>query len=157
MVTVLEAEIENLDRFMAQLEGSMAVSRPPTSLFASTKSGTYAIAFHISPSTSSSWIIDSGASDHMIGLSSLLSSYSICSNCDKVRVTNERLSSIYGKWSVNVSPTMSLSLVLHVFKLATNLLSISYITCDLNCLVTFFPSHCVFRTSIWGRWLRVVV
>jgi len=40
---------------------------------------------------------------------------------------------------------MSLSFVLHVPKFAINLLSISRITRDLNCLSFFFPSYCVFQ------------
>lgn len=143
MVIVPEAEFENLRRFMAQLEGPMTMSRPPTSSFASIESGTHATAFHVSPSTPS-WIIDSGASDHMTSLQSLFSSHSICSGRDKVRVADKTLSSIFEKGSINVSPTMSLSSILHVPKFVTNLLSISRITRDLNCSVTFFPSHCVF-------------
>lgn len=81
----------------------------------------------------------------MTGLSSLFFSYSISSSKDKVRVANEILSSIFGKWNINVSPLLSLSSVLHVPKLATNLLSINRITHDFNCLVIFFPSHCVFQ------------
>lgn len=52
---------------------------------------------------------------------------------------------------LNVSPTMSLSLVFHVPKFATNLLSISCITCDLNCSVIFFHLTVFFRTCIRGR------
>lgn len=37
---------------------------------------------------SSSWIIDSGATDHMAGSHTLFSSYSTCSGKDKVRIVN---------------------------------------------------------------------
>lgn len=66
MVTVPEDEFENLCRFTAQLEGLMIMSYPPISSFASIESGTHATAFHVSSSSLSSWIIDSGALDYMI-------------------------------------------------------------------------------------------
>lgn len=81
----------------------------------------------------------------MTGLSFLFTSYSICSGKDKVWVTDGTLSSISSKGNVNVSPTLSLSSVLHVPKFATNLLSISRLTKDLNCSITFFPSYYVFQ------------
>ena len=40
---------------------------------------------------------------------------------------------------------LPLSYVLHVPKFSTNLLSISRITSDLKCSVTFFPTHCIFQ------------
>lgn len=117
---------------------------PSSSSFSSTQSSTHATAFHVS-SSSKSWIIDSGASDHMTGRSSLLSSYYVSLGRDKVKVVDGTLSSIFGKGSVHVSPILSLCLVVHVPKFATNLLSFSCITKDLNCFVTFFLSHCVFQ------------
>ena len=54
-------------------------------------------------------------------------------------------SPISGKCVVNVSNTLALSSVLHIPCFSTNLLSISRVTRDLNCSVTFSPSHCVFQ------------
>lgn len=82
----------------------------------------------------------------MTGLSSLFFLYSVTLDKDKVRVADGTLFSISGKGSIHVSPTLSLSLVLHVLKFATNLLSISRITHDLNCSVTYFSfTLCVSR------------
>ena len=44
--------------------------------------------------------------------------------------------------------SLSLSSVLHVPSFSTNLLSLNCVTYDLNCCVTFFPSHCVFQDLI---------
>lgn len=46
---------------------------------------------------SSSWIIDSGATDHMAGSHTLFSSYSTCSGKDKVRIANVFLHPYSGK------------------------------------------------------------
>lgn len=54
-----------------------------------TQSGTSASMLNVSMSPpGQSWIIDSGASDHMTGTSSFFSSYSICSRKDKVYVAD---------------------------------------------------------------------
>lgn len=80
----------------------------------------------------------------MTGMS-FFSSYSVCFGKDKVCVAYESYSSIAGKGSIFITPTLPLSLVLHVPKFNLNLLSISHLTKTLNCCVTFFPSHCVFQ------------
>ena len=91
------------------------------------------------------WIIDSGASNHIIGLSNIFSTYNPCSGKDKVRTVDGSPSPISSKGIVNVSNSLALSSVLHIPRFSTNLLSISRVTWDLNCSVTFFPSHCVFQ------------
>lgn len=100
MVTIPKAELENLRRHMFEWEGDRMApptTPAPTSSFASSQSSTHVTALHVSSTTSSSWIIDSGASDHMIGLSSLFSLYFVSSSCDKVCVADGTLSSIFGK------------------------------------------------------------
>jgi hypothetical protein len=73
------------------------------------------------------WVIDFGASDHMIGMSHLFSSYNPCSGGDKVRIADGSLSHVLGKGFVSVTPSMTLASVLHVPNLAANLLSIARI------------------------------
>ena len=90
------------------------------------------------------WIIDSGASDHMTYSSSLFSDYKPCSGQDKVKIADGTGSSVSGKGSIRITPSLPLSSVLHVPSFSNNLLSISRLTRELNCRVTFFPSHCVF-------------
>ena len=64
------------------------------------------------------------------------------------------------KGLVHTTPSLSLSSFLHVPSFTANLLSISRITRDLNCSVTFFPSFYVFqdlqtRTIDSGREITV--
>lgn len=154
----LKPKLKNIRRFMAQPEGSMIRNHPPTSSFASIESSTHATAFHVSPSTSSFWIIDFGASDHMIGLSSVFSSYFIYSGHDEVRVADGTLSFISRKGNITISPTMSLSSVLHVPKFVTNLLSISCILMIFKLFSHFFFHLIVcFRTWIRSKLLGVIV
>ena len=52
------------------------------------------------------------------------------------------------KGSINCSSTLPLSFVLHIPSFSTNLLSISSLTRDLNCKVTFFPSYYIFQDLV---------
>jgi hypothetical protein len=97
------------------------------------------------------WIIDSGASDHMTGMSPLFSSYNPSSGRDKVRIAGGSLSPILGKGSVLVTPSMTLTSVLHVPNLVANLLSIARIIIELNCRVIFYSYYCFFQDLAMGK------
>ena len=60
------------------------------------------------------WIIDSGAFDHMAGLSNVFSTYNPCSEKDKVRTADGTQSSISSKGVVNISSSLALFSILHV-------------------------------------------
>lgn len=81
----------------------------------------------------------------MTGMSSLFSTYQVCSGRDKVRIADGSYSSITGKGDIHATPFMPLSSVFHVPNFSLNLLSISHITKSINYNVTFFSSHCVFQ------------
>jgi hypothetical protein len=95
--------------------------------------------------SSAPWIIDSGASDHMTSSHNFFESYSPCSEIEKVRIADSSLSSIAGEGLIKISERIDLKYVLHVPKLACNLLSVSKLSKDSNCCVTFFESHCTFQ------------
>lgn len=117
---------------MAQADSSPTIAPTSTSsYFAHT--GISANAFTVSSSIP--WIIDSGASDHMTGCSSIFDSYLTCSGKDKVRIADGSFSAISGKGSVRFSPSISLSSVLHIPNFATNLLSVNSLTRSANCSV----------------------
>ena len=61
------------------------------------------------------------------------------------------MASIAGKWTIPLTPSLSLKSVLHVPKLSINLLSIHKLTKDLNCKVVFSPNDCVFQEPIMGK------
>ena len=133
------ADMETLRRIMTQLNTTGA----STSFAQTGISANFSHALHAD--SNQPWIIDSGASDHMTGLSSVFSTYIPSSGKEKVRTADGSLSSISGKGVIKLFDSLPLSSVLHVPNFSTNLLSIARITSDLNCSVTFFPSHCVFQ------------
>ena len=98
-----------------------------------------------------SWIIDSGATDHMTGSSKLFCSYNPCAGNKKIKIADGSLSAIAGIGSIVISPSLTLHKVLHVPNLSCNLLSISKLTSDLKCQVYFFPSYCEFQELTSGR------
>lgn len=91
-----------------------------------------------------SWIIDSGATDHMTNSSKYSHTYTPCSSSKKIVTADGSLSIVPGEGNIKINPNLILENVLHVLKLFTNLISIVKLSKDLNCKVTFFPSHCEF-------------
>ena len=100
---------------------------------------------------SKTWIIDSGATNHITKESNVFLSYIPCSSNQKVQVANGSLTPISGKGNVLVTPNITLSSVLHVPNTSYNLLSISKLRKFQNCFVTFLPTHCVFQDLITGK------
>ena len=100
---------------------------------------------------SAPWIIDSGASDHMTSFSNLFNTYSPCSGNKKIRIADGSFSPITGKGLIKLSENIDLKSVLHVPKLACNLLSVSKLTKDSNCRVFFCDSYCEFQDQNSGK------
>lgn len=92
-----------------------------------------------------SWIIDSGASEHMTGAYNIFSTYTCFISPRTITLADGSVSPIFGIGTVILSPTLTLRNVLFVSKLAYNLLSISKITVDSDCVANFSPKSCVFR------------
>jgi hypothetical protein len=133
-------KVEVLRRLISRLD------TPATAASSSALTGNVATALNASATPSDDpWVIDSGASDHMTGMSPLFSSYNPCSCRDKVRIADGSLSPISGKGFVSVTPSMTLAFVLHVTNLVANLLSIARSTIELNCRVISYFYYCFFQ------------
>ena len=98
-----------------------------------------------------SWIIDSGATDQMTHSPSQFITYSPCPSNRKILVADGSSITVAGLGDIQITPQLILKNVLHVPKLSTNLISIQKITNDINCDVTFYPTHCVFQDRILGK------
>ncbi|TYK31568.1 splicing factor, arginine/serine-rich 19 isoform X2 [Cucumis melo var. makuwa] len=94
------------------------------------------------------WILDSGAIDHLTGLSENFVSYILCASNEKIRITDGSLALIAGKGQSFPFEGVSFRNVLHVSKFSYNLLSISKITRDLNYKATFLPDFVSFKDSL---------
>ena len=74
--------------------------------------------------------------------------YNPCPEKGKVTIANGSSIHINGKGSVSVSPSLHLNFVLHVPKIACNLLSISKVTKSLNCHVHYIFQDLATRKKI---------
>ena len=92
-----------------------------------------------------SWVIDSGASAHMIGTPSTFSSLTPTTAYPPISIADDRSCSVKGYGSTKPTPSLTLHNVLYVPGFPTNLLSISTIIRTLNCVVIVYPFHCVFQ------------
>ncbi|KAI5411829.1 hypothetical protein KIW84_056775 [Lathyrus oleraceus] len=110
--------------------------------------GNYAF---LSVSPSHTWIVDSGASDHMIGEYTIFFLYGPCASNQKIKIADGSFSAIAGKGSVVLSPMLTLKNVLDVPNLSCNLISVSKLAQDINCQTNFFRSHCVFQDLNSGK------
>jgi len=98
----------------------------------------------------SCWVIDTGAFDHMIGSTTTFNQLLPSDKELIVLMEDGTMSSIMGQGNVYVS-SLQLKSVLYVPNLKCNLLSVRKLNKDMDCIVIFLPSHCIFRTDPWGR------
>jgi hypothetical protein len=92
-------------------------------------------------SSSSKWVIDSGATDHITGDKGILSPfkpYKNLQNLPSVTLADGLTTSVIGSGTISPTSSLSLSSVLCLPNFSFNVLSVSQITKALNCCVLFF-------------------
>jgi GAG-pre-integrase domain len=97
------------------------------------------------PSLDKFWIVDSGASKHMTPYPMMFKTYKPLSGRDKVQTADGSLCSIGGVRDVTCISELQLSSILNVPNFTNNLLSISQLVDDLNCVVSLSPTHVVLQ------------
>lgn len=138
---------EQLSHLLKLLKSCSSSNAPIGSM---AQTGSNSLALFVLGSTTP-WIIDSGASDHMTSCSQLFDSYYPCSGSEKIRIADGSFSPIAGKGNIKISEKISLKSVLHVPKLACNLLSVSKLSKDSDYSILFSPSNCVFQDRNLGK------
>ena len=96
-------------------------------------------------------ILDSGATDHLIGSSEHFVSYTFCAGNEKIWIADGSFALIFGIGQTVPSDGLVLQNVLHVSKLSYNLLSIRKITRELHCKTTFLLESVCFQDVSSGR------
>ena len=140
--------MEQMEHLLALLK-SNSVSGIPSVSMAHTGNELYALFCRFK---STPWIIDSGAFDHMTNSSKIFESYSPCAGNKRVRIAHGNFSPIAIKGLIKIYEEIDLKFVLHVPKLACNLLSVSKLLKNSNCYVIFYESHCVFQDRRKNDW-----
>ena len=133
-----QQDVERLKNLVNQLhspnKNSTNLSSTVTGSCSMALSGTQTSMMHLKP-YSCTWIIDSGASDHMTSMPSVFWNYSPCSGRQKIKVANGTFSSVTGKGTVKISNNIIL-------------LSIGKLTKGLNYSVNFFPLGFYFQDQL---------
>ena len=126
-------QIEELQRLLSSMS-----AKPSTEAFAANAGTGFS-------NTSIPWIVDSRATNHMIGSTSLLENYGENRLPASIRIADGSLNCVKGTGSVTLTNGLVLHNVLYVPKLTCNLLSISKLISDPNCNVVFGSGGCVFQ------------
>jgi hypothetical protein len=113
--------------------------------------GTQAQALASSCRHSIDWVIDSGASKHVTGVSQSFRTYTAYAYPETIQIADGTSQPIHGVGSVECTPSISLSSVLHVPSFPVNLLSVSSIIDQFKCYVIFDEHSCVFQEKGTGR------
>lgn len=87
----------------------------------------------------------------MRGCINYFSPYTSSSDHFKVKIADGALSVVAGMRAIKITPSKILKSIIYVIKLSCNLLFVSEVTKDLNCVVNFLPSSCEFQDLILGR------
>lgn len=101
--------------------------------------------------SSNKWVIDSGATNHMTGNPNIFSSFRPHKAPSPVTVADGSTCNSVGYGTVKPTSIITLSSVLSLPKLAFNLISVSKVTRDLNCWISFFPDYCLFRDLVTNQ------
>ena len=99
---------------------------------------------------SENWIVDSGASDHMTGLSHVFLDYKPFHGEKMVQVADGKLTNVAGIGTVKIGK-LFLKEVLHVPRFTCNLISVGKVVQDNNCSVNFSFDCCVFQELGIGK------
>ena len=92
-------------------------------------------------SSSSEWVIDSKATTHMTGNSSLFSTFQSQSSPSTITLADGSQSYVLGSGIVFPTPSIPLSSVLSLPNFSFNLVSMSKLTRALKCCVSFCPNY----------------
>ena len=113
--------------------------------------GVFQNALIVKMETLNYWIVDSGASDHMTGDANLFHTFSPCQENLTINIADGSLSKVIGIGSISLTKNLIFNSALLVPKLDCNLLFISKLSRDKNCVAKFFSHYCVFQDLDLGK------
>ena len=131
--------VEQKSRFPYVHESLKGVSTHNTMLVESGKPNTCLI------SSSSKWVIDSGATDHMIGNSNLLTTFQPHPSISTVTLADRSTSCVLGSGTIHSTSLITLTSVMSLPQFSFNLIFVSKLTRTLNCSILFFPDYCLIQ------------
>ena len=109
------------------------------------QSGNSIIALNTTMTADDTWIVDSGATDHMSGNRGLFKTLRLCPENLRVKVANGVVTKVAGIGSVLLTEHLEVHNVLFVPALTCNLISVSKLIKGKRCRVIFDESGCTFQ------------
>ncbi|RVW78818.1 Retrovirus-related Pol polyprotein from transposon RE2 [Vitis vinifera] len=101
------------------------------------------------------WILDFGASDHISGNKDFFSSITTTSALPTVTLANGSQTMVKGFGFAHPLPSLPLHSVLYAPECPFNLISISKITCTLNCSITFSDKFVTLQDRSTGKMIGI--
>ena len=98
-------------------------------------------------SSSSKWVIDFEATDHMTGNFSLFTMFQPHSSTSIVTLADGSTSCVLGSGTIHHTPLITLTSVMSLPQFSFNLIFMSKLTRTLNCSISFFPNYCLIQTK----------
>ncbi|KAI5324577.1 hypothetical protein L3X38_033650 [Prunus dulcis] len=130
--------------FASAQSSEETASEPPSGTSGSKALATSGTSCKSSLTCNRSWIIDTGATDHMTSSFTGLHSTKPSSQTH-ITSANGTTSQVMGEGSLSLTSSLSLDHVLVVPSLDYDLLSVPQIIDSLNCTVCFWPLYCLFQ------------
>ena len=96
-------------------------------------------------SSSSEWVIDFRATDHITGNSSLFSTFQSHPSTSFITLTDGSEPCVLRSNTIFPTPSLPLSSVLNLRNFSFNLISVSKLTRTRKCYISFFPGFCLFQ------------
>ena len=96
-------------------------------------------------SSSSEWVIDSGAIDYMTSNSSLFSTFQSQPSPSTATLVDGSHSCVLGSSTIRPTPSIPLTSVLSLPNFSFNLMSVSKLIRALKCYISFFLNFCLFQ------------
>ena len=93
--------------------------------------------------SSSTRVIDSRVIDHMTGNSSLFTMFQFHPSTSTVILADESTSCVLRSRTINLTPLITLISVMSLPQFSFNLITVSKLTCTLNCSISFFSNYCL--------------
>ena len=102
--------------------------------------------------SSSTWIIDFGATDHMTGDSCLFTTFQSHPSTSTVTLADGSTIFVLGSWTIHLIPLITLTSVMSLPQFSFNLISVSKLTHTLNCSISFFPDYFLIQDLLM-KWI----
>ena len=129
-----------LAKFQLYQDSLISPSTPITAIAESGKPNKCLVSF-----SSSEWVIDSRATDHMTGNSSFFSTFQSQPSPSTVTLTDGSHSYVLGSCTIVPTPYIPLTSVLSLPNFSFNLMSVSKLTRALKYYISFYPDICLFQ------------